>query len=259
MQDLTVTLVQTKLYWENVQANLNELEEKLWTVNQKTDLIILPEMFNTGFSMDAKKLAEPMNLTTTKWMKQMAAQKKAVICGSFIVKEKDYYFNRLLWVEPNGTIQYYDKRHLFRMAEEHLTFTAGNEKLFVNLKGWNICPLVCYDLRFPVWSRNSNNNYDLLLYVANWPAARQSAWNTLLPARAVENLCYTIGVNRCGEDGKGIAYQGDSRIDDYYGNSLLHFGNEESISTILLSGEKLMRYRQKFPAHEDADSFEILD
>jgi len=257
MQDLTVTLVQTELYWENIQANLSELEEKLWSVQDNADLIVLPEMFNTGFTMNAPTLAEPMNLTTTKWMKQMAAQKQAVICGSFIVKEKDNFYNRFLWVTPEGQISYYDKRHLFRMANEHETFSMGKEKLIVELKGWKVCPLVCYDLRFPVWSRNVKNEYDILLYVANWPAARQSAWNTLLPARAVENLCYTIGVNRCGEDGKGIAYQGDSRIDDFYGNNLLHLGKEESISTFEFDKEKLEKYRQKFPAYLDADRFEI--
>jgi predicted amidohydrolase len=259
MQDLTITLIQTALHWENVQANLNELEEKLWTINEPTDLILLPEMFNSGFSMHARLLAEPMNLTTTKWMKQMAAQKQTVICGSFIVQEKGHYFNRLLWVEPSGKIDQYDKRHLFRMAEEHKTFSEGNKKLIVSLNGWNICPLVCYDLRFPVWSRNRNNEYDLLLYVANWPAARQSAWNTLLPARAVENLCYVAGLNRCEEDGNGIIYQGDSRVDDFYGNNLLHMGNQEEITTVTLSAEKLKKYREKFPAHLDADGFQLLD
>ncbi|MEM1135288.1 MAG: amidohydrolase [Bacteroidota bacterium] len=257
MQDLSITLIQTTIYWENVQANLSHLEEKIWELQDNTDIIILPEMFNTGFSMNAEKLAEPMNLTTTKWMKQMAAQTRACLCGSIIVKEYGKFFNRLLWVQPDGKYFFYDKRHLFRMAKEHQIFSAGINRLVVEWKGWKICPLVCYDLRFPVWSRNRNNEYDLLIYVANWPAARESAWNTLLPARAVENLCYTIGLNRCGEDGLNIPYQGDSRIDDYLGKNLLQMGKEENMTTSILSLEKLARYREKFPAQHDADQFEL--
>ncbi|UZR93910.1 amidohydrolase [Chondrinema litorale] len=258
MEDLKISLIQTELYWENIQANLSNLEEKIWEITEDTDLILLPEMFNTGFSMNAKALAEPMNLTTTKWMKQMAAQTKAVICGSFIAVEDGKYYNRLIWMQPDGNYSYYDKRHLFRMAKEELTFSAGSTKNVVELKGWKICPLICYDLRFPVWSRNLNNQYDLLLYVANWPAARESAWNALLPARAVENLCYVAGLNRCGEDGKNIPYQGDSQVVDFYGKKILDMENEEDIATITLSAERLEKYRKKFPAHLDADNFNLM-
>ena len=255
MEDLKLTLIQTELYWENIQANLSSLEEKIWEIHEKTDLILLPEMFNTGFSMNAQKLAEPINLTTTKWMKQMAAQTKAVVCGSFIVNDEGKFFNRLVWMQPDGNFITYDKRHLFRMAEEDHTFSAGVNKEIIELKGWNICPLICYDLRFPVWSRNKQNQYDLLLYVANWPAARESAWNALLPARAVENLCYVAGLNRCGKDGNGIPYQGDSQVIDYYGKSILNMGDKEGIASITLSADGLEKYRKKFPAHLDADNF----
>ena len=221
MQDLSVTLIQADLHWQNPTANLAMLEEKIWEIVDKTDLIILPEMFTTGFTMEAPAYAEPMNFTTMKWMKQQAAQTGAVVTGSCIIKEKGHYFNRLLWVEPNGEVDTYDKRHLFRMAKEDETFTMGQTRIVKEWKGWRICPLICYDLRFPVWSRNEQledgMDYDLLLYVANWPAARISAWDTLLQARAIENLSYVVGVNRVGEDENGKTYNGHSLIVDQKG------------------------------------------
>lgn len=262
MQDLKVTLIQTPLYWQSKQANISMLEEKMWEIEEDTDLIVLPEMFNTGFSMEAEKLAEPMNLHTFKWMKQMAAQKKAVVTGSYIVNDNGEYVNRLLWMRPDGSYLTYDKKHLFRMANEDEHFTAGDKELIVELKGWKIKPLICYDLRFPVWSRNKANEqgemaYDLIFYVANWPAVRVNAWDSLLQARAIENLSYSLGVNRIEEDGNGIAYNGHSAVYSPKGNALYFADDREEIKTISLSGDDLLDYRKKFPAYLDADRFEI--
>lgn len=262
MQDLNVTIIQSDLHWQSADANLAMFEEKIWKIGKKTDLIILPEMFTTGFSMDVTLLAEPMNFRSFKWMKQQAAQTGAVITGSIIVKEEGKYYNRLFWVEPDGSYDYYDKRHLFRMADEHHYYSAGNKRLVKKLKGWNIMPLVCYDLRFPVWSRNRSEGdkpeYDLLLYVANWPAARIAAWDALLKARAIENLCYTAGVNRVGKDGKGIDYNGHSGIYDYKGETLFIRKGEETIHSQTLDYNALQAYRSKFPAYLDADNFQLL-
>ncbi|WKK87206.2 amidohydrolase [Marivirga arenosa] len=262
MQDLKVTLIQTPLYWQEKQANLSMFEEKLWEIEEETDLIILPEMFNTGFSMEAEKMAEPMNLHTFKWMKQMASQKKAVITGSFIVNDNGDYFNRLIWMKPDGDYSVYDKRHLFRMANEDEHYTPGEKELIVELKGWKIKPLVCYDLRFPVWCRNKSNNenelaYDIILFVANWPAVRVNAWDSLLTARAIENVSYSIGVNRIGNDGNEIPHNGHSAIYDPKGNAVYFADDREVIKTISLSAEELMKFRQKFPAQLDADNFLI--
>lgn len=263
MQDLKVSIVQSKTHWESVGANLAMFEEKIWQIEGDTDIIVLPEMFSTGFTMSSQKLAEPMNFTTFKWMRQMAQQTQSVVTGSVIIKEKGLYFNRLLWMEPDGNYTKYDKRHLFRMADEHLHYSAGKKKLVINYKGWKICPLICYDLRFPVWSRNTRQKdiqhleYDMLLYVANWPAARVNAWDTLLRARAIENLCYTVGVNRIGEDGIGVAYNGHSAIIDPKGNAIFLADDQEIIITSTLSFSDLQSYRKKFPAHIDGDDFLI--
>ena len=259
---LTVSLIQTALHWHEVEANLAMLEEKIWQINHPADLIILPEMFSTGFTQEAESLAEPMNSKTFRWMKQQAAQTKAVVTGSFIVREQRRFYNRLLWMKPDGTFSYYDKRHLFRMAGEDQVFSAGNSVLIEKLNGWRICPLICYDLRFPVWSRNqvqanNNLNYDLLLYVANWPAARRSAWEILLKARAIENACYVAGVNRIGEDGNQVSYSGNSLTVDYKGHTLTDLEDQDLISTIQLSYQDLVEYRQKFPVHLDADEFSL--
>ena len=261
MQDLRVTLIQADLHWQNPTANLAMLEEKIWEIEGGTDLIILPEMFTTGFTMEVRSLAEPMNFTATKWMKQQAAQTGAVVTGSVIIKENEQFFNRLLWVEPDGTIDTYDKRHLFRMANEDDTFTMGQKRIVKVWKGWKICPLICYDLRFPVWSRNTSSDhvmeYDLLLYVANWPAARISAWDTLLQARAIENLSFVAGVNRTGQDGNGIAYNGHSVIIGPKGTHTRQLTDQEVILTEVLSGTELINFREKFPAYLDTDNFNI--
>ncbi|MBD8487998.1 amidohydrolase [Echinicola sp. CAU 1574] len=262
MENLKIALVQTDLFWQDREANLAMLEEKLWPLQGKVDLIILPEMFPTGFSMQAELLAEPMNFTTTKWMKQMAKQSKAVVTGSVIIKEDKKFFNRLLWVSPDGTVRHYDKRHLFRMAQEDHHYNMGLKNEVFELKGWKILPQVCYDLRFPVWSRNQSNqngemDYDLSFYIASWPAARESAWDALLKARAIENLCYTIGVNRVGEDGNGITYSGHSAAYDFKGSTMAFVADKEDILNVNLDAEELRQYREKFPAWKDADRFEV--
>jgi omega-amidase len=263
MQDLSITLIQTDLFWENPTANLANLEEKIAQISEPTDLIILPEMFNTGFTMNVKAVAEPMNLTTFKWMKQQAKKTNAVVTGSYIVKEENHYYNRLIWMRPDGTYETYDKRHLFRMGGEHESFSGGNKQLIVELKGWRICPLICYDLRFPIWSRqrvtkSSTLAYDLLIYVANWPAVRSKVWDTLLQARAIENLSYCIGVNRVGEDGMGLNYSGNTTIIDFKGNHLFYQQDTEIVTTQMLCMSDLMDFRTKFPAFLDADAFEII-
>jgi predicted amidohydrolase len=212
--------------------------------------------------MDAKELAEPMNLTVTKWMKQMAAQLKATVTGSVIISENGYYYNRLLWVTQDGTVSYYDKRHLFRMAKEEQTYSAGEKLPIFELKGWKICPQICYDLRFPVWSRNqaleNEMAYDLIFYVASWPEVRISAWDALLPARAIENVSYSLGVNRIGVDGNGISYTGHSAVYDFKGSKIFDLAEMEIIKVVKLEADDLDTYRKKFPVWMDSDSFRIL-
>lgn len=261
MQDLRISLIQTPLHWQDKGANLAMLEEKIWQIKEETDIIVLPEMFNTGFSMEAEKMGEPMNLHTFKWLRQMAEQKKAVVTGSYIVNEGGKYFNRLLWMQPDGIYHSYDKRHLFRMANEDAHYSPGATPLIVEWKGWKIKPLVCYDLRFPVWCRNKTHNgemeYDLMLFVANWPAARVNAWDILLQARAIENLSYCVGVNRIGDDGNGIAHNGHSAVYNPKGETLFFADDREEIKTVSLSKDELIRFRKKFPANLDADDFSV--
>ncbi|MDA0314275.1 MAG: amidohydrolase [Bacteroidetes bacterium] len=261
--DLRVALVQTDLHWQDKTANLAILEEKIWSLKNVCDLIFLPEMFATGFSMESALLAEPMNLQVHKWMKQLAAQTGAVITGTVIISEGGNYYNRLLWVLPDGSTQHYDKRHLFRMANEDASYAPGTQLPIFSLKGWKICPQICYDLRFPVWTRNrwneGNAAYDLLFYVASWPAARISAWDTLLPARAIENLSYCLGVNRVGVDGNQVAYNGHSAVYDFKGEKLAGLGEKEQIQVIPLDRRVLEEYRSKFPAWKDVDNFKLLE
>lgn len=263
MEDLSVTLVQTGIHWKNTDANLAMYEEKLWAAKPSTDLIVLPEMFNTGFTTDARKYAEPMNGKTFRWMKLIADQFKAVVTGSIIIHDQQRFYNRLIWMEPGGRHHFYDKRHLFSIAGEDRQFSSGSAAPPFTWKGWKIKPLVCYDLRFPVWSRNrgeknsENLAYDLILFVANWPASRISVWDTLLRARAIENSAYCLGVNRVGSDGEGIDYNGHSCIYNSRGESLIEVTEEETIPTANLSYLALLEYRKKFPVHFDADDFEI--
>ncbi|OFY82333.1 MAG: amidohydrolase [Bacteroidetes bacterium RIFCSPLOWO2_12_FULL_35_15] len=284
MNDLKITLIQSNLFWENCDKNLEQFSKKISSVTEQTDLIILPEMFTTGFSMLPEKLAESMTGKTVNWMKEQAHKKQCVITGSFICEENGKYYNRLVWMKPDGTYSTYDKRHLFSMANEDKHYTSGNKKIIEEIKGWKICPLICYDLRFPIWSRNRNiphlphNStrppslahyqshkgdmlpaYDLLIYVANWPARRSFPWKTLLLARAIENQCYVIGENRVGTDGNGIDYSGDSVVIDFKGEILSKTPpHEEFTETISLSYSGLEEFRKQFPVLDDADSFEIL-
>ncbi|AKH19215.1 amidohydrolase [Sedimenticola thiotaurini] len=255
MQDLTLTLIQDTIRWQQPEANREHFEALILKA-PASDLILLPEMFSTGFSMESFRLAETMAGESIHWMTRLAQESGAVISGSLIVEDDGHYYNRLIWMRPDGSFAFYDKRHLFRMAEEHRHYKAGNERLLVNLNGWRICPLVCYDLRFPVWSRN-NSNFDLLLYVANWPEKRRLHWQKLLPARAIENLCYVAGLNRIGKDGNDVTYSGDSMVISPRGEELLNAGSEAGLFTVQLSHEKLISYRETFPAHLDADYFNL--
>ena len=222
MQNLIITYIQTELVWENVQANLEMLDNKIEAIENPTDLILLPEMFSTGFSMNPAKFAETMQGSAVTWMMKKAAEKSAVITGSLMIEEGGRYFNRLVWAKPDGRMLTYDKKHLFRMTGEEKVYRAGTHQLTVELKGWRIRPFICYDLRFPVWMRNSQNPYDLAIVVANWPAAREVQWQTLLRARAIENQSYVIGVNRVGVDGNEIEYNGYSCVIDYQGTDHFH-------------------------------------
>ena len=254
---LTVTTVQIDLIWEDKASNFQKINDLLRGC--ETDLVVLPEMFTTGFSMQPEKLADVFISETLEWMLEKAAAMTAAITGSFICLENGRYYNRLLFVKPDGTFFKYDKRHLFTFGKENEHYTEGSEKLIVEWRGWKICPLVCYDLRFPAWSRNqkANGYYDLLLYIANWPAARSLAWKTLLTARAIENQCYAVGVNRVGEDGNGILHSGESSVIDYEGTLLFHHPNTEGVNTTTLFKDKLENFRTKFGFLEDQDSFLI--
>lgn len=261
MQDLTISLFQADLHWEEIDANLAMFEEMIWSVDQ-TDLIVLPEMFTTGFSMNAEKLAEPPGGKTFKWMRQMATQRKVAVTGSYIVKEDGNYYNRLYFVYPDGSSEQYDKKHTFNLANEGETFTAGKERLILSYKGWKIHPLICYDLRFPVWARSQKTKdsiyeYDLVLYVANWPDTRINAWDTLLKARAIENLAYAAGVNRIGADEASKNYNGHSGVYSPKGDELAFSDGKEKILTTLLSAEEMNTYRKDFPFQSDADDFSL--
>jgi len=256
---MKLALVQPDLFWENISANLANLEEKIWAMTEEVDVIVLPEMFTTGFTMKADVLAEPMNLTTFKWLKQMAVQTKAAVTGSYIVKEQGFFFNRLIWMQPDGKFYTYDKRHLFSYAKEEKTYKAGMSRLIVSWKGWRFCLLICYDLRFPVWSRNdSSSPYDCLIYVANWPKRRINAWNALLKARAIENISYVAGVNRVGEDGNGIHYNGDTSAYDFLGNQMCHSSEKEETLIVRLDKKSMDDFRASFPALCDGDAFHLL-
>lgn len=258
MTDLRITLIQTALHWEDVQKNLDMFSVKLASVKEPTDLILLPEMFSTGFSMKPEKLAEKMDGRTVAWMKEEAKKKNCVITGSVIIEEGGKYFNRLIWMRPDGSYETYDKRHLFRYGKEHEHYAPGKKRLIVEIRGWKICPLVCYDLRFPVWSRNKNAEYDLLIYVANWPERRSYPWKTLLLARAIENQSYLAALNRVGEDGNKIAHSGDSAVIDPKGEIVSKIKpNEETIETVTLSYNNLAEFRKQFPVGMDADDYTI--
>ncbi len=260
MSTLTITTIQSNLDWENKASNLAMFEKKIRSIQEDTEIVVLPEMFSTGFSMNPQSLAETMDGETVKWMKKVAAENNIILTGSVIIDENGHFFNRLIWVLPNGQHGYYDKRHRFAYAGEDDKYTAGTKRLIASVKGWKINLLVCYDLRFPVWSRqqiHEEPEYDVLIYVANWPERRSIAWKTLLVARAIENQCYVVGVNRVGNDGHSIYHSGDSMIVDPLGEILYHCKDDEDIFSITLDKTHLQNVREKFPFWKDADKFTI--
>jgi len=262
MHDLRISLVQGATLWHDPAGNREYYADLIAPLHGISDVILLPETFTSGFSNDAIDQAETMDGPTVEWLRTQARMLDAVICGSVQLRVADQVFNRLLWVTPNGDIQHYDKRHLFRYANEHKRYAAGHARLLVECKGWRICPLVCYDLRFPVFSRNRFDgerlDYDLLLYVANWPSARAYAWKTLLRARAIENLCYVAGLNRVGEDGNGLNYSGDSAVIDFLGHPVSECTDAEVVVTTTLQAAELAAYRERFPAMLDGDGFKLV-
>jgi omega-amidase len=258
INNLKITIFQAYLFWENVDKNLQNLSIRLsYGVKEKTDLIVLPEMFNTGFSMNAEGLAEEMNGKTMEWMAQAAARYDCVVTGSLIIRENGHYFNRMIWMLPSGEFQYYDKKHLFGMGEEDKTYTAGRDEVIVELKGWKIRLAVCYDLRFPVWLRNKDAGYDILLIIASWPDKRIQHWKTLIPARAIENQSYVIAVNRVGHDGNEVYHSGHSMCIDAYGNTVYYKPEDEDLYTFSINYEELVKVRRGFPFLKDADNFTI--
>ena len=267
---LTVTLIQSNLHWENKEANLEMFEQKIVSIKERTEIVVLPEMFSTGFSMKAADLAEQMDGKTIQWMKRMASSKKIIITGSVIIEEEGLYYNRLIWMLPDGQTGCYDKRHLFAYAGEDKFYTPGSKRLIGSVKGWKINLMICYDLRFPVWSRltpehrlpeegTNKDEYDLIIYVANWPDRRRHAWTTLLQARAIENQCYVIGVNRVGKDAENNNYAGDSLVADPLGEVLYHCKEQEDIHTITIDKSEVETIRKKLPFWKDADLFKILN
>lgn len=259
MQETTlkVSLAQYDIVWENKSANLTKVGKVAASLAGKTDLLILPEMFSTGFTMNSHSLAENISGETISLVKEWAKQYDIAICGSFIAEDSGQYYNRAFFITPH-TEHYYDKHHLFRMGQEPESFSAGKKKLIFEHKGFNICLLICYDLRFPVWARNIDNEYDLLIYVANWPASRTRVWNTLLEARAIENMCYVCGVNRTGTDGNNLIHDGNSKMINAKGETILSFDlNQEDTKTVYISNNDLKKFRAKFPVWKDADKFEI--
>lgn len=267
MSTLTITTIQTNLHWEDKEANLLMLEKKINALGVDTEIVVLPEMFSTGFSMNPERLAETMDGETIAWMKRLSAENKVIITGSVIIEEDNKYYNRLIWMMPHGEYGYYDKRHRFAFAGEDKHYAAGEKRLIASVKGWKINLQVCYDLRFPVWARQSKKEslpgsswapeYDVLLYVANWPERRGHAWKTLLCARAIENQCYVVGVNRVGVDGNDVSHSGNSLIIDPLGEVLYHMADDEDIHTITLKKERLDEIRMKFPFLKDGDEFLI--
>jgi omega-amidase len=265
MSTLTITIIQSDLKWEDKTFNLQQLEEKIKAIPQRTQLVVLPEMFNTGFSMNAANLAEGMDGESLQWMSRVSKEQKIILTGSLIIAEEKQFFNRMVWMMPNGQMGYYDKRHLFAFAGEDKHYTPGSKRVIASVNGWKVNLQVCYDLRFPVWSRQQLGDaasgtaaeYDLLLYVANWPARRSLAWKTLLCARAIENQCYVVGVNRIGNDAHGNYHSGDSMVLNPLGEVLYHCADREDIHTITLNMEDLNNTREALPFLRDADSFTL--
>ena len=254
---MKIALFQTKLAWENPELNRTYIEEYFLNEDESFDLFVLPEMFTSGFTMNPSAVAETMEGETINWMKSLALEKKCAICGSLVISENSKFYNRFVFVHPSGKIDFYNKRHLFTLAGEDKVYTKGTEKVIVNYKNWNICLQICYDLRFPVFARNVEN-YDLLLYVANWPKPRINAWDTLLKSRAIENMCYTIGVNRIGEDANKLEYPGHSQVIDFLGNQVINCENESGVYIINLDKQAQLEAREKFSFLNDRDDFSLI-
>ena len=254
-QSLSLTLVQTDLEWQNAAANLRLFDTILDSI-EKTDLVILPEMFSTGFSMASGKLAEPMNGDSVKWLERVSSEKQIAICGSLIITDGGKFFNRFVLAQPDSDLVTYDKKHLFRMSTEDENYSAGVERIIFNINGFKICPQICYDLRFPAWTRNFDD-YDVLLFVANWPAVRRTHWLSLLQARAIENQSWVVGVNRTGTDGNDVEYAGDSVAFDFNGHKMLDLEHKEQIGTVVFNISDLENYRGTFPAWRDRDHYQI--
>jgi omega-amidase len=254
MQDLKVTLIQSELVWEDIASNLTGFDNKINAIEEDTHLIVLPEMFSTGFTMNAASLAQDMKGSAVKWIIEKSAEKNVDMVGSIIADDGGNFFNRLVWAKPNGEIFTYDKKHLFRMAGEEKIYSAGTKNITVELNGWRIRPFICYDLRFPVWTRNIANQFDAAIFIANWPERRSAHWKALLQARAIENQCYVIGVNRVGIDGNGLSHSGDSSIIDPWGNIIFQKSNQTCIHTAKLSYDVLKTSREDFPVWMDADN-----
>lgn len=255
---MQISIIQAPLFWENPEVNRNYFAAKIQNIPEETLLVVLPEMFTSGFTMNPHEVAEDMDGATVTWMKETATARNMAIMGSVVIRDKDNYYNRLLFVFPSGEVEYYDKRHLFSLAGEHKVYTKGSEKKIIHYLGWRICPLICYDLRFPVFSR-FNDDYDLLIYVANWPQPRIQAWDTLLKARAIENMTYVVGVNRIGDDENDNNYPGHSQIVDYLGNYMVEPSEKEMVFSVRLDKELMLANRNKFGFLRDRDSFTLSE
>lgn len=255
---LRISLLQIDIKWEDKAYNLEKVRRHIIELAGKTDLVVLPEMFSTGFSMNSHNLAESNDDETISLLKKWAKEYNIAICGSYIATQDNKYYNRGFFISDEQAC-FYDKRHLFRMGDEPKHFSSGNSHCIIEHKGFKICLLVCYDLRFPVWARNYGNKYDLLIYTANWPQSRIKVWNTLLDARAIENLSYVCGVNRVGEDGINIKYNGQSALVDFKGNKIVHITEpEEKVVTVEISKQDLIKFREKFAVWKDADPFTLM-
>lgn len=261
MSSITITTIQTLIFWKEKEANMKMLAEKIMSIDVPTEIVVLPEMFTTGFTSEPVKVAEPMDGPTINWMRDIAAKKKIVLTGSIVIQEGEDFYNRLIWMLPNGDIGTYDKRHLFSFGGEGAKYNIGNKRLIASVKGWRINLQLCYDLRFPVWTRQQmaagEPEYDIIINVANWPEKRHAIWTTLLKARAIENMAYVVGLNRVGVDGNNILYRGDSVVLDPLGNPLYQAGDKEELHTITLKKDNLQQIRDQFPFLNDADTFLI--
>ena len=257
-EQLYITLIQPDIVWEDKPANLQQYESMIAGIEGKKQIVVLPEMFSTGFSMAPERLAEPMDGHTVNWMVAMAAKNRCILAGSLMIEADGKYYNRMLWVQPDGKTGFYDKRHLFGYAGEDRHYSPGETRQIAQVNGWRINLQICYDLRFPVWARNLGDQYDVLLYVANWPEQRSLAWKTLLQARAIENMSYVVGVNRVGKDANGNNYTGDSSVFDPLGEKIWQHSNEVACHTVILEREALTKVRTNLPFLNDADKFMLL-